>query len=72
MHATSALSRCNLPNHHLFYSSRNSTGHWRANCRQADISNFNLLLRPGYARSECDCMRCDVVGNAPFVIRDRP
>ena len=49
--------------------SRNSTGHWRANCYQADVYNFNLLLKPGYAKSECDCMRCDVIGNAPFVIR---
>ena len=49
--------------------SRNASGHWRANCYQADVYNFNLLLKPGYAASECDCMRCDVVGNAPFVIR---
>ena len=53
----------------LVSPSRNSTGHWRANCYQSDVHNFNLFLKPGYERSECDCMRCDVAANAPFVIR---
>ncbi len=33
------------------------------------MRNFNLYLKPGYGRSECDCMLCDVVGNSAFMIR---
>ncbi len=51
-------------------STRNLTGHWTvAQCRQADIVNYVLELRPGYRESACDCMICGTAVGAPFVAR---
>ncbi len=51
-------------------STRNLTGHWRAPCLQAAVSNYRLELRPGYRRSRCDCMACPVVDfGTPFMTR---
>jgi len=41
---------------------RNSTGHWRLECRQLELAYYRLELRPGYDHQYSDCMVCSYVG----------
>ena len=47
----------------------NTTNHWKSPCQQAEIFNFELVTKDGYSESQCSCMTCDVIPNAPFVAR---
>ena len=50
-------------------STKNSTGHWRTNCRQLELKNYILSLQPGYKKSVCDCMICPVSLGSPLMVR---
>lgn len=50
-------------------SVRNLTGYWTTPCFQADIQNYLLQIRPGYESSFCDCMKCDILNGAPFIVK---
>ena len=47
----------------------NTTNHWKSPCQQAEILNFELVTRDGYSKSQCSCMICNVIPNAPFMAR---
>ena len=50
-------------------ATRNITGHWKTNCLQSHIVNYNLYMKPGYEHSSCDCMECAVSDTSPFVTK---
>ena len=50
-------------------ATRNLTGHWHTDCLQSNIVNYDLYLKPGYEESSCDCMKCAVSDNAPFMTK---
>ena len=52
-------------------ATQNVSGHWKANCLQSNIINYNLYLKPGYEHSSCDCMICHVSDNAPIMIKTK-
>ena len=35
---------------------RNSSGHWRMECRQVSLEYYRLQLQPGYKHQYQDCM----------------
>ena len=52
-------------------ATKNMTGHWKSHCYQANIRAYNLILTPGYSRSTCDCMICNILWDnfGPFMSR---
>ena len=50
-------------------ATKNGTGHWKTDCFQSEIVNYNLYIKPGYEESVCDCMICSVSAGAPFLTR---
>ena len=47
----------------------NMTNHWKTTCQQAEIYDYNIILRRGYSQSHCSCMDCNLVKNTPFVAK---
>ena len=50
-------------------ATKNLTGHWHTDCLQSKVVNYYLYIKPGYERSDCDCMICNIVDRAPFMTR---
>ena len=48
---------------------RNSSGHWRVECRQAELGHYRLELRPGYRHQHADCLVCTGLAGGPLIMR---
>lgn len=50
-------------------ATKNSSGHWRSHCWQANLKGYSLILGKGYHQSACDCQICSILWNnfGPFV-----
>ena len=48
---------------------RNSSGHWRLECRQAELGHYRLELRPGYRHHHADCLVCTGLAGGPLIMR---
>ena len=48
---------------------RNSSGHWRVECRQAELGHYRLELRPGYRHHHADCLVCTGLAGGPLIMR---
>ena len=48
---------------------RNSSGHWRVECRQAELGHYRLDLRPGYRHQHADCLVCTGLAGGPLIMR---
>ena len=48
---------------------RNSSGHWRVECRQAELGHYRLELRPGYQHQHADCLVCTGLAGGPLIMR---
>ena len=50
-------------------ATKNETGHWKTNCWQAELSQYKMILTPGYYQSQCDCIKCSMLWNnfGPFM-----
>ena len=49
------------------------SGHWKSHCWQAEMTQYKLILTPGYFQSQCDCMKCTLLWEdyGPFVTKTK-
>ena len=54
-------------------ATKNQSGHWKSHCWQAEVTQYKLILTPGYFQSQCDCMKCTMLWEdyGPFVAKTK-